>query len=105
MGKDHFEGDGGVGKVRVYDLESEDVGDGGVELEFALFDELHDGDGAEAFGSGGDSEECGGIDGLVVLVFIALVVAEDGVTIFSHFQLNTFKVPGADHLVDLCSKI
>jgi hypothetical protein len=59
MGKDHFNGDGGVRKVGVYDLESEDVGDGDVELEFALFDELHDGDGAEAFGGGGDSEEGG----------------------------------------------
>jgi hypothetical protein len=105
VGKDHFEGDGGVGKVRVFDLESEDVGDGGVELEFALLHELHNGDGTEAFGGGGDSEESGGIDGLVFLVFIALEVAEDGVTIFPHFQLNTFKVSGADHLVDLDGKI
>ncbi len=32
-------------------------------------------------------------------------MAEDGVTIFPHFQLNTFKVPGTDHLVDLGGKI
>ena len=32
MGKDHFQGDGGVWKVGIFDLESEDVGDGGVEL-------------------------------------------------------------------------
>ena len=70
-----------------------------------MFDELHDGDGTEAFGGGGDSEEGGGIDGLIVLVFITLKVAEDGFTIFPHFQLNAFKVPVADHLVDLGGKI
>jgi hypothetical protein len=42
---------------------------------------------------------------LVVLVFIALKVAEDGFTIFPYFQLNAFKIPGTDHLVDLGGKI
>jgi hypothetical protein len=56
VGEDHFDCDWNVWEVRILDLKTQYFCERIIELKFALFNKLHDGDGTEAFGGGGDSE-------------------------------------------------
>ncbi len=85
MREDHFDCDWDVWKVGILDFKTQYFCEGIIELEFALFNKLHDGDGTEAFVAGGDSEHGVGVDGLTFLVFDSFVVFVDLLAIFLDF--------------------